>query len=125
MTLSQHRFAGIQLFQPLLVLCDGEQQVLRGVFVAEELVSEQLGVGNGSFGLDQVEGLLEVGVVADELGHLALEQRISEAVRQAHLANADVLLVQRIVELDALQLISALSSLLQELLSFPHLSYLP
>jgi hypothetical protein len=61
-----------QLFDATFMLGDGFKQAFCSLFVAEELGSEQLRFGDGSFGPDEAEGGLHLRVVADERVHLAL-----------------------------------------------------
>ena len=68
-----------------------------------------------------MESSLYIGVLFDEAIDLALQQAISNPMRQDDLPHMNVLLIQRVVQLNALQLVGPLLSFLDELVTLLHI----
>jgi hypothetical protein len=69
-----------------------------------------------------VESSLDVRVLLDEGVDLAFEHAVCYFVRQHDLPHVDVLLIQRIVEFDALQFVSPLLPFMDESVPLSHVA---
>ena len=69
-----------------------------------------------------MESGLDLGVVGDQSVDLRLQETVSHLMSQDYFTHVDVLLVQSIAQLDALQFVGALLSLLDEPVAVPHVT---
>lgn len=74
------------------------------------------------FDFDEVEGALDVRVLLDQRVYLALQHAVGHLVCQDDLPHVDVLLVEGVVELDALQFVGAFLAFLDETVPLPYLA---
>lgn len=72
-----------------------------------------------------MESCLDIRVLFDEGIDLALKQAISNSMRQDDLPHMNVLLVERIIQLNALQLIRPFLPFLDELVTLLYIFNLP